>query len=76
MKLYFFRLSDWDSFKAAQEAQALRHVYLEDTAAQSLSVGEPRTVMDAIVEAVDLCAGGEPLQFVLTTDENVILDTF
>jgi hypothetical protein len=76
MKLYFFRLSDYDSFKAAQQAQALRHIYLEDTAKLSLTEGEPRTVMDAIIEAVDLCAGGEPLQFVLTSDADVILDTF
>lgn len=76
MKLYFFRLSDWDSFKAAQDAKALRYVYLEDTAKQSITEGEPRTVMDAIIEAVDLCAGGEPLQFVLTDDNDKILDTF
>jgi hypothetical protein len=76
MKLYFFRLSDYDSFKAAQQAQALRYIYLEDTAKLSLTEGEPRTVMDAIIEAVDLCAGGEPLQFVLTSDADVILDTF
>jgi hypothetical protein len=76
MKLYFFRLSDYDSFKAAQQAQVLRHIYLEDTAKLSLTEGEPRTVMDAIIEAVDLCAGGEPLQFVLTTDTDTILDTF
>jgi hypothetical protein len=76
MKLYFFRLSDYDSFKAAQQAQSLRHIYLEDTAKLSLTEGEPRTVMDAIIEAVDLCAGGEPLQFVLTSDADVILDTF
>jgi len=76
MKLYFFRLSDYDSFKAAQQAQALRYIHLEDTAKLSLTEGEPRTVMDAIIEAVDLCAGGEPLQFVLTSDADVILDTF
>ena len=76
MKLYFFRLSDYDSFDAARKAQALRYVYLEDTAKQIITEGEPRTVMDAIIEAVDLCAGGEPLQFVLTTDNDKILDTF
>ena len=76
MKLYVYRLGDYDSFKAAKDAKAFRCIYLEDTAKQSLTEGEPRTVMDGILEAIDLCAGGEPLQFVLTDDNDKILDVY
>jgi hypothetical protein len=76
MKLYFYRLADWDTFKEAQEAKATRCLLLDDAANPSLRRGAAGDAVDAIVEAVDLCAGAEPLQFVLTTDDDKILDIF
>lgn len=76
MILHFYRLGDWDSFKDAREAKATRSLFVDDAANPSLRAGVAGDMVDAITEAVDLCAGGEPLQFVLTTDDNVILDIF
>jgi len=74
MKIHFYRLSDWDTFKEAHDAKAVRVVYVDDAANPSLRTGRAGDIVDAIVEAVDLCAGGEPLQFILTTDDDVIVD--
>lgn len=76
VKLYFYRLSDWDTFKEAQEAKATRWLFIDDAANPSLRSGAAGDAVDAIVAAVDLVGGGEPIQFVLTTDEDVILDIF
>lgn len=76
MKLYFYRLGDYSTFKQALEAKATRCLLLDDAANPSLRSGAAADAVDAIVEAVDLCAGGEPLQFVLTTDDDKILDVF
>lgn len=76
MKIHFYRLSDWDTFKEARDAKAVRVVYVDDAANPSLRLGRAGDIVDAIVEAVDLCAGGEPLQFILTTDDDVIVDVF
>lgn len=76
MKLYFYRLGDWDTFKEAKEAKALKCLFLEDVANPSLRAGAAADAVDAITEAVDLCAGAEALQFVLTTDTEIILDIF
>lgn len=76
MKLFFYRLNDWHNFAQAIDAKAVRCILLDDTASPSLRLGKAGDIVDAIVETVDLCAGGEPLQFVLTTDNDVILDIF
>ena len=76
MKLYFYRLGDWDTFKEAKEAKATRCLLLDDAANPSLRSGAAADAVDAITEAVDLCAGGEPLQFILTDDNDKILDVF
>lgn len=76
MILYFYRLGDYDTFKEALEAKATRNVFIDDAANPSLRSGAAGDAVDAIVEAVDLCAGAEPLQFVLTTGDNKILDIF
>jgi hypothetical protein len=76
MILYFYRLSDYDTFKEALEAKAVRNLFIDDAANPSLRSGAAGDAVDAIVEAVDLVGGAEPLQFVLTTDDNKILDIF
>lgn len=76
MKLYFYRLGDWDTFKEANEAKATRCLFIEDAAKPSLRSGAAADAVDAITEAVDLCGGGEPLQFILTTDDGKLLDVF
>jgi hypothetical protein len=76
MILYFYRLGDYDTFKEALEAKATRNLFIDDAANPSLRAGAAGDAVDAIVEAVDLVGGAEPLQFVLTTDDNKILDIF
>ena len=76
MKIYFYRLGDYNSFKEAKEAKATRCLFVEDAANPSLRAGSAGDMVDAIVEAVDLVGGGEPIQFVLTTDDDKILDVF
>lgn len=76
MKLFFYRLSDWQNFAEANQAKAVKCIFLDDTAKPSLRLGKAGDIVDAIIESVDLCAGGEPLQFILTTDSDVILDVF
>lgn len=76
MILYFYRLSDYDTFKEALDAKAVRNLFIDDAANPNLRSGAAGDAVDAIVEAVDLVGGAEPLQFVLTTDDNKILDIF
>ena len=76
MKLYFYRLGDWDTFKEAKQAKAAKCLFLDDVANPSLRSGAAADAVDAITEAIDLCAGNEPIQFVLTTDDEIILDIF
>jgi hypothetical protein len=76
MKIYFYRLGDYDNFAAAKGAKAVRCILLDDAANPSLRLGRAADIVDAIVEAVDLVGGGEPLQFILTSDEDIVLDVF
>ena len=76
MKLYFYRLSDWDTFQEAKNAKAFRCILLDDAANPNLRSGAAAATVDTITEAVDLCGGGEPLQFILTTDDEKIIDVF
>ena len=76
MKIYFYRLSDYQNFAEASSARAVRCILLDDSAKPSLRLGRAGDIVDAIVEAVDLVGGGEPLQFILTSDEEKVLDVF
>lgn len=76
MKIYFYRLGDYDNFADAKKAKAIRCIFLDDAANPSLRIGRAGDIVDAIVEAVDLVGGGEPMQFILTSDEDIILDVF
>ena len=76
MKLYFFALSQYDTFKEAREAGALRELFIEDAANPSLRSGAAADAVEAVMTAVDMMDGTESVQFVLTTDTDKILDVF
>lgn len=77
MKLYFFRLSDWDTFREAKQAGAVAEHYLEDVADPSLRKGAAADAVEVAILTTQMLAGEtEPLQFILTTDDDKILDIF
>lgn len=77
MKLYFFRLSDWDTFREAKQAGAVAEHYLEDVADPSLRKGAAADAVEVTILTARLLAGeSEPMQFILTTDDDIIIDIF
>ena len=76
MKLYFYNMADYDTLKEALDAKATRVLYLDDVANPSLKLGAACDIVEAIASAVDLCGGNTPLQFILTTEDDKILDVF
>ena len=75
MKLHFYKLSDYRSFKRAEEAGAVRTLHVEDTEHTNILDGGPvRDLFDAIIAAVDMMDGNETICFVLTTDHKEVLD--
>lgn len=76
MKLHFFRLSQYPNFADAKQGQALRTIFLDDVENPTLRTKQAADIVEAVVLTVGMMDGGESVQFVLTTDDDVILDTF
>lgn len=76
MNLYFFALSQYDTFNKAKDAKALRCLFIEDAAKPSLRTGAAADAVEAVMTAVNMMDATESVQFVLTTDTDKIIDTF
>lgn len=70
MKLFFYRMDDYNSLDQARTAGALRELYLEDAADPSLSKGAAADAVQAVLMAVDMMDGNAKVQFVLATDDD------
>ena len=75
MRLYFYKLGDYNTFDEAKKAKAVRSIYLEDVENPSLNKGQAADIVNAVMEAIDLMDGSaEVVEFVLTDDDDKLLD--
>ena len=75
MKLYFYRTSIYTTFSEALSDNAVAQYHLDDVPNPSIRSGTAAAVVEAALLTADLLGGdSEPLLFVLTTDDDRVLD--